>query len=306
MPAVSDSDPRHPADASEALHDAVAAASRRVAGRLLGRYVPLYAAVAALLLIGALVPSTVSREGQARAQRAVGTAPGASASVEAPAPAGASVSTPAPPAAALSAPPPPGAPGALTPAASLLPAGPTGDSGFGAAPGSPGGGAAEPGGNDGFGEEVPPCPLAFGEDPVVSRGVAAVLLGAASPALSLLGPLGPNAVPALGAASPLLPVIAPVADAFGPYVRTLNPLFLQISGFATTLWDGPLQPLEAPLLELNASIIQPFEVELLAALTDPINQINATPLTPCLQRVLYNVVAPLPIPDPPSLPVPAP
>lgn len=285
-------------DGEEGLHDAVAAASRRVAGRLFSRYIPVYASVAALLLIGALVPSTVSRAGQAPARAAVGAVPGSSPQVAAP------VSTPTNPGGAPSALPRPPAPSGLrsTPAPSgPPPARPTGGSALGP---SPGDGSAEPGGNDGFGEGVPPCPLEIGEDPVVSRSVAAALLGAASPALSLLGPFGPNAVPALGVASPLLPVIAPVADAFAPYIRTLNPLFLQISEFATMLWDGPLQPLEAPLLELNASVVQPFEVELLAALAEPIDQVNATPLTPCLQRVLYNVVAPLPIPDPPSVPLP--
>jgi hypothetical protein len=279
----------------EALHDAVAVASRRIAGRLFGRYVPLYAAAACLLLISVLVPSTVSREGQARAEEAAGSVAGSPApSISAvPVAAGDRPSAPTVPSPALTGPAhrPSGGEGFTPPPLS---------------PRSPGGRGPEPGGNDGFNEDVPPCPLEIGEDPVVSRSVASALLGAASPALSALGPLGPNAVPALGVLSPVLPVIAPVADAFAPYIRALNPLFLQISQFGTMLWDGPLQPLEAPLLEANAAFIQPFEVELLAALADPINQVNATPVTPCLQRVVYNVVAPLPIPDPPSLPAPSP
>jgi hypothetical protein len=166
---------------------------------------------------------------------------------------------------------------------------------LGPAPGS--GTGSKPGD---FNTGPPPCPLSFGDDPEVSRNVAGALLGAASPALSLLGPFGPNAVPALAVASPLLPIIAPVADAFSGYIRMFNPLFLQISGFATQLWDGPLAPLEAPLLELNAQYAQPFEVELLARLSPLIEATNATPITPCLQRVVYNVVAPLPIPAAPG------
>lgn len=276
----------------EALHEAVALASRRVAGRLFARYLPLYAAVVCLLLISVLVPSTVSREGQARADEV----PGRVAAPQAPPTSGVRVesgdSASATTAASLTAP-------TLRPSGGASSAPPP-------APRPPGGGGAGPRGDDGFNEGVPPCPLEIGEDPVVSRSVAAALLGAASPALSALGPFGPNAVPALGVASPVLPVIAPVADAFAPHIRAFNPLFLQISQFGTMLWDGPLQPLEAPLLEANAQFIQPFEVELLAALAEPINQVNATPVSPCLQRVVYNVVALLPIPDPPAEPAPVP
>ena len=51
----------------------------------------------------------------------------------------------------------------------------------------------------------------------------------------------------------------------------------------------------APLEEENNETV---EVELLAALAGPIEQLNATPLTPCLQRLVYNLVAPLPVPTP--------
>jgi hypothetical protein len=281
--------PLLPAPVEGELTEAVAIASRRVAGRLFARYVPLYAAVVVLLVVAATLPSRVARDGAAPAPAAV---------------------TASPPPSAVAAPVAPSGTGATVPSNMPMPSTrpptlPTGGS-LGAPPSAPTSPQPDAGDADGFNDDVPPCPIEIGEDPVISRGVAAALLGAASPALSVLGPFGPNAVPALGVVSPVLPVIAPVADAFAPYIRTMNPLFLQISGFGTSLWDGPLQPLEAPLLEVNAAFVQPFEVELLAALAEPVDQVNATPVSPCLQRVLYNVVAPLPIPPPPDAPVPSP
>ena len=165
----------------ERLHEAVAAASRRVAGRLFARYVPLYAAVACLLLISVLLPSTVSREGQAIADEAVAGVPTVAPTTVSP------TSSPTAPGPALASPAP------------SLPAAPqrSGSSFTPPAPGPTEQPAPDGAGNDGFNEEVPPCPIEVGEDPVVSRSVAAVLLGAASPALSALGPFGPNAVPAL-------------------------------------------------------------------------------------------------------------
>jgi hypothetical protein len=57
-----------------------------------------------------------------------------------------------------------------------------------------------------------------------------------------------------------------------------------------------LKPLEPGLLELNATYATPFEVELIAAATPVIQALNDTPLTPCLVRLVYNLVAPIPLP----------
>lgn len=270
------------------LYAEVAAATARVTWRLVVRYTPVYLALAVLLFVAAVVPSRANRPDQSAefaGPVARTPAPGLG-TVGAPSAGGGVAGDPFSGATATT---------SLLPgqaAATPAPGGSTGD--FGAPAGS-GAGGKPPDFNSG----PPPCPLRFGDDPEVSRNVAGALLGAASPALSLLGPFGPNAVPALAVASPLLPVVAPVADAFSGYIRLFNPLFLQISGLATQLWDGPLAPLEGPLLELNAQYAQPFEVELLARLSPVIETANATPITPCLQRVVYNVIAPLPIPEAP-------
>lgn len=292
------------------LEAAVASITGPVARRLTARYVPIYAAMAVMLLVAAVAPSRVDKGNQASAgasltlselatsgggtsvdERAGGGPPTSSNAfpvVTAPADNMSSMSLPEP----AAVPDPVGPPN------------PDGAASGGFPEGDPGGfsddGHGEQGRDDdgGFTGGESPCPVEFGEDPEVSRGVAGVLLSAASPALSLAGPFGPNAVPALGLASPVLPVIAPVADKFSPYIRMMNPLFLQVSQLGTTLWGGPLQPLEGPLLQLNGAVIQPLEVELLAASAGPIEQLNATPLTPCLQRLVYNLVAPLPTPTP--------
>lgn len=292
---------------SRGLDEAVAAITGPVARRLTVRYVPVYAAVAVMLLVAAVAPSRVDDGRLAAApdfaptsdivasdgdaSTAMDTASGAGTSPQA-------SFTPAPvPARSAN-------PSLLEPA--VLPD-PVADPGQGGTTGGgpsgpdPGDFAGDPGeegdGSGGF-SGAAACPVEFGQEPEVSRGVAGVLLSAASPALSLLGPFGPNAVPALGLASPVLPIAAPAADKFAPYISLLSPLFLQVSELGTTLWQGPLQPLEDPLLQLNAAVVQPLEVELLGALGGPIEQLNATPLTPCLQRLVYNLVAPLPIPTP--------
>ncbi len=291
------------------LEDAVASISGPVARRLTARYVPVYAAVAVMLLVAAVAPSRVDKGSQSSAGDFLTSSELATSGGDTSADDRAGVGTPASSAAppVVSAPnddvsnmPLPEPAAVTAPAASPSPGGGTGG---GFAEGDPGGfsddGDGEQGGdNGGFTGGESACPVEFGEDPEVSRGVAGVLLSAASPALSLAGPFGPNAVPALGLASPILPVVAPVADKFSPYIRMINPLFLQVSQLGTTLWAGPLQPLEGPLLQLNGAVIQPLEVELLAASAGPIEQLNATPLTPCLQRLVYNLVAPLPTPTP--------
>lgn len=290
------------------LDDAVASITGPVARRLTARYVPVYAAVAVMLLVAAVAPSRVDPGGFSSASDFGSTGELAARGGEAPSTAtdpGSGGGTS--PRASFTPTPVPAPSGNLSmPEPAALPdpvAGPglDGATGDGLSESDPGDFSGDPGeggsGGEGFGA-APACPVEFGEDPVVSRGVAGVLLSAASPALSLLGPFGPNAVPALGLASPLLPIAAPVADKFAPYISLLSPLFLQVSELGTTLWQGPLQPLEGPLLQLNAAVVQPLEVELLAALAGPIEQLNATPLTPCLQRLVYNLVAPLPIPTP--------
>lgn len=285
------------------LQEAVSAASARVARRLVGRYTPVYAALAVLLLVAAALPSRVPADERPAAAASFQPAPSVGNSVGTGSAPGATppatVGTPAP----ISPASPPAtsggdavaAPAGVAPAAAA-PVQPPDSS-------DPGGFADEDGGGDGGGDfagaDGVACPVEFGEDPQISRGVAGALLGAVSPALSLLGPFGPNAVPALALASPILPIIAPLADAASGYIRLFNPLFLQISEFGTQLWRGPLAPLEGPLLELNAAVIQPFEVELLAALSPLLEAVNATPLTPCLQRLVYNVVALVPLPEAP-------
>lgn len=293
---------------TRSLDDAVASITGPVARRLTARYVPVYAAVAVMLLVAAVAPSRVDGGSHASADdfglsnelaisggdASPGTATG---EISPPTPSAPSRAVPAP-AGNVSPPQPRTVPDPVAdPALGGL-------SGDGLSGGDPGGfsddgdGEEEGDDNGGFTGGAPPCPVEFGEDPQVSRGVAGVLLSAASPALSLLGPFGPNAVPALGLASPILPVVAPVADKFSPYIRMMNPLFLQVSQLGTTLWRGPLQPLEDPSLQLNEAVVQPLEVELLAALAGPIEQVNETPLTPCLQRLVYNLVAPVPTPTP--------
>lgn len=298
------------------LDDAVASITGPVARRLAARYVPVYASVAVMLLVAVVAPSRVNESNRASAQdfgtpnelaastddASGGTGGGSVASGPS---GGATGLAPSTPARAVLAPAGGGSALDSGPVPDSL-AGPNvdGATGYAAPEGDPGGFSDDgddedaSDGDGGFTEGVPPCPVEFGQDPEVSRGVAGVLLSAASPALSALGPFGPNAVPALSLASPILPVVAPVADKFAPYIRMLGPLFLQVAEFGTTLWRGPLQPLEAPLLQLNAAVVQPFEVELLAALAGPIGQVNETPLTPCLQRLVYNLVAPLPTPTP--------
>lgn len=294
---------------SSGLDDAVAALAGPVARRLTARYVPVYAAIAVMLLLAAVAPSRVDAGNQpatggfvppselasAGGGETVG-APEDSTAVAVSPPVGPiTIPTPSststsPTGSGMAGPLPASDPGALAGA----------DVSGGSSDSDPGGFADDPATDDagGFSGSGSACPVEFGQDPEVSRDVASVLLGAASPALSLLGPFGPNAVPALGVASPLLPVLAPVVDVVGPYISLLNPLFLQVSKLGTALWDGPLQPLEGPLLELNAAVVQPLEVELLGALAGPLDRLNATPLTPCLQRLVYNLVAPLPIPTP--------
>lgn len=278
--------------ATAVLHDAVAAATVQAGRRLVVRYVPVYAGLAVLLLIAAALPTRVpagERHAPATlAQRRFSALP----------------TSPAPSQA------PPIAAGAVTSGVSLNAASPDARSALppsvpaddlGPKPStdqSPEPLADKPGGSGTYG----PCPVEFGKDPQVSREVAAVLLSAASPALSVLGPFGPNAVPALALASPILPVLAPLADAAKGYIRLFYPLFLQISQFGTQLWAGPLSPLEAPLLGLNATIVQPFEVEVLASLSPAIEAVNATPATSCLQRLVYNVVTPVPLPEAPKPP----
>lgn len=293
---------------SGSLDDAVASITGPVARRLTARYVPIYAAVAVMLLVAAVAPSRVDEGSNASAddfglssQLAIG---GADASPGTGTDAG-GISPPTPSAPTRSVPAPAGNVSPPKPGTGPGPVGgpsPDGATGYGSPQGDPGGFSDDGDGgeddNGGFTGGAPPCPVEFGDDPEVSRGVAGVMLSAASPALSLMGPFGPNAVPALGLASPILPVVAPVADKFSPYIRMMNPLFLQVSQLGTTLWQGPLQPLEDPLLQLNEAVVQPFEVELLAALAGPIEQVNATPLTPCLQRLVYNLVAPAPTPTP--------
>lgn len=293
---------------SGSLDDAVAAITGPVARRLTARYLPVYAAVAVMLLVAAVAPSRVDEGGLASAPDFGPTSDiavsggGASTAMDTDSGGGTS---PAPTFTPAPIPAPSG--NASTPKPGTGPdpvAGPdpNGATGYGSPGSDPGGfsddGDGEDDDNGGFTGGAPPCPVEFGDDPEVSRGVAGVLLSAASPALSLLGPFGPNAVPALGLASPILPVVAPAADKFSPYIRLMSPLFLQVSQLGTTLWQGPLQPLENPLLQLNAAVVQPFEVEVLAALAGPIGQVNETPLTPCLQRLIYNLVAPLPTPTP--------
>lgn len=263
----------------------------RTAWRLVSRYTPLYAAFGVLLLVAGVLPSRIDGDllGASApggldpsdiAAPGVATGPVGDVGTAAPALGGAN------PPSVISdvgdvGPPPPLDDGRAAPAASDVGEPAPADS-------------TDPGE---FGEVTAgQCPVDFGLDPVLSRGVAAVLLGAASPALSLLGPFGPNAVPALGLASPILPVVGVLADAFGPYIRMLNPLLLQASQSASDLWAGPLKPLEPGLLELNATYVTPFEVELIAAATPAIQALNDTPLTPCLVRLVYNVVAPIPLP----------
>lgn len=265
------------------LYDEVAAATARVARRLVVRYAPVFAALAVLFMVAVAVPSRVGRQ-QSRG------ASGVSAATVDRGTESSSASLPAP----LSVATTPIDVGSQPVSGDVL-APPAGDL---AAPEPPRSNTG--GGTGGFAPAASACPIAFGKDPQISRGVAGVLLSAASPALSLLGPFGPNAVPALAVASPLLPIIAPAADAFGSYIRLFNPLFLQVSQGATQLWNGPLAPLQSPLLQLNAQYAQPFEVELLARLSPPIEKVNATPVTPCVARLVYNVVAPLPIPKAPT------
>ena len=275
--------PEHPQLPSD-LYGEIASATARIAWRLVVRYAPLYAAVAVLLVVAVVAPSRVNASrGSESPMSASSTAGGLA--LEPTTPSG----TPVPPS-------------SLSPESSsaISPPSPTNSSSDPVNSAPDADPTATPSGKpENLNSGPPPCPLTFGEDPEVSRNVAGALLGAASPVLSLLGPLGPNAVPALGVASPVLPIVAPVADVFSGYIRLFNPLFLQISGAATTLWDGPLAPLEGPLLDLNAKYIQPFEVELLAQLSPVLEGTNATPITPCLQRVVYNVIAPLPIPKAP-------
>lgn len=264
-----------------AADDPVGPIAARVAGRLLGRYVPLYAAFGVLLLVAAVLPSRVIPAlERASAPAPVAPAPpSTSGSVASATPSSsAAASSPATPRTTTS------TAGASTGPAAAPPSTPTG----------PAGGGTDQGGFTG--EPGVPCPVNIGADPVISRGVAATLLGAASPVLSLLGPLSPNAVPALGVLSPILPILAPAADKFGPAIRPFNPLFIQISQQGTDLWAGPLNALEQPLLSLNASQIQPYEVELLASLAPSLDQINATPVTSCLERIVYNAIAPIPAP----------
>jgi len=289
------------------LDSEVASATARVAWKLFVRYTPVYAALALLLGIAAGMPSRVAEVAGARATTiaapratvppaataptprssppVTASSPTTTASVPALQTSGDGLATPSTPLAPAA--------GATSPV-ETVPAGDAGDAGGFVSGDQPNTGGA---GFSGAGSAA--CPVSFGQDPQVSRTVAGTLLAAASPALSLLGPLGPNAVPALGLASPVLPVLAPAVDAVSGYIRLFNPLFLQISKGATQLWDGPLAPLEGPLLQLNATVIQPFEVQLLGALSPVLDAVNATPLTPCLQRLVYNVVAPLPIPKAP-------
>jgi hypothetical protein len=262
----------------------------RTAWRLVSRYTPLYAAFGVLLLIAGVLPSRIDRGLFAAPATGSVDPAGIAAPDVAAVPAGSGTAPPdlgvfTPPVATTDV-------GDLASAPPLdddLPAPTTTDAGE-ISPPDP----TDPGE---FGElTTGQCPIELGEDPVLSRGVAAVLLGVASPALSALGPFGPNAVPALGLVSPILPVAGVLADAFGPYIRMLNPLFLQASQASSDLWAGPLRPLEPGLLELNAAYVTPFEVELIAAATPVIQALNDTPVTPCLTRLVYNIVAPIPLP----------
>ena len=144
-----------------------------------------------------------------------------------------------------------------------------------------------------------PCPVAaLGPKPEISHGVAAILLGAASPSLSALGPFSADAVPALGLVSPLLPVIAPLADKGGPYMTPLFPIFIQLSQLATAAWDGPLNSLQPTLIQFNQQSIVPYELALLSALEPVPTALNDSAVVPCSQ-VLTGQVAKL-IPPPPG------
>lgn len=262
----------------------------RTAWRLVSRYTPLYAAFGVLLLIASVLPSRIDRDLLGTPATGSVDPAGIAAPDVAAVPAGSGIAAPdlgdfTPPVATTDVSDLASAPALDDDLPALTPTDP-GE----VAPPDP----TDPGD---FGEVTTgQCPIEFGEDPVLSRGVAAILLGAASPALSALGPFGPNAVPALGLVSPILPVVGVLADAFGPYIRMLNPLLLQASQSASDLWAGPLKPFEPGLLELNAAYVTPFEVELIAAATPVIQALNDTPLTPCLVRLVYNVVAPIPLP----------
>jgi hypothetical protein len=259
----------------------------RTAWRLISRYTPLYAAFGVLLLIAGVLPSRIDRGLLGAPTPAVDVGPTGVAA----GPAG-DAGVAVPDLGDFSPPP------AITDLSDVGPSPPPDDVLAAPAP-SDGGELSPPDPSDpgDFGDvSTGQCPIEFGDDPVISRGVAAVLLGVASPALSALGPFGPNAVPALGLVSPILPVAGVLADAFGPYIRMLNPLFLQASSSASELWAGPLKPFEPGLLELNAAYVTPFEVELIAAATPVIQALNDTPLTPCLTRLVYNIVAPIPLP----------
>lgn len=267
--------------------DEIGPIAARTAWRLVSRYTPLYAAFGVLLLIAGVLPSRIDRGLLGPPAPAVDADLGEVAAVPTE-----NADTVVPDLGDFT---PPVATTDLSDVGSLPPP----DDGLPTPAPNDGGelAPADPADAGEFGEMTTgQCPIEFGEDPVISRGVAAVLLGVASPALSALGPFGPNAVPALGLVSPILPVVGVLADAFGPYIRTLNPLFLQASQAASDLWAGPLKPLEPGLLELNATYATPFEVELIAAATPVIQALNDTPLTPCLTRLVYNLVAPIPLP----------
>lgn len=287
-----------PTDPSGGLHDVVATVTGQVARNLVGRYVPVYAVLAALLALALVAPSRIDR---LAAPAAEGFLPSSqfAATDDPVATTGAGGTTgPSVPPSSSSAFPTAGTSATTISSDPAPPAVTATARPGGSADGTAADGFAGEPTDEGFGDDVPGCPVPIGEEPEVSREVAAVLLGAASPALSILGPFSPNAIPALGLASPILPVVGPIADTFGPYISLMNPLFLQVSELGTMLWAGPLQPIEGPLLDLNASYVQPFEVALLGAFAEPLDQINATPVTPCLQRLVFNLLAPLPVPTP--------
>ncbi len=280
----------------------------RVGRRLLARYLPLYGVLAVFLLVAGLLPSRTDHEQpQPREASALGvfgddgtagtdrsepampdpttpqtSGPGALA-VPSARPVSGPAGTPAPVMAITD---PSG--GATT--STTVPSAPTS-----VAPVDLGRGA--PSNSEEFaGTDEAVCPFDFGRDPVVSRGVAAALLGIASPLLSALGPFGANAVPILGLLSPVLPILGPVADRFGPNIRSINPLLLQLSNQGSQLWSGPLLPYAADAMAYNETVVTPFEMELIRKFTPTIEKINDTPFTPCMTRLVYNLVTPLPLP----------
>lgn len=284
----------------------------RVGRRLLARYLPLYGVFAVFLLVAGILPSRTDHEKPAQPRPAsamgvfgdngtAGTADTDGSEPAMPYPTTTQTSGPgafaAPPARPQSGPP-------TTPAAVTVITNPSGgattlttvpSAPTSVAPVDLDWGAPSPA-EEFAGTDEGVCPFDFGRDPVVSRGVAAALLGVASPLLSALGPFGANAVPILGLLSPVLPILGPVADRFGPNIRSINPLLLQLSNQGSQLWAGPLQPYAADAMAYNETVVTPFEMELIRKFTPTIEKINDTPFTPCMTRLVYNLVTPLPLP----------